>query len=158
SLPLLFRMMEASTPTAFRPDARADWERFAAAVPGGARVFASWQATEPFVLFAPQASYVNVLDAVFLLAEDRDLYARYRDVLAGRDPAVPFVVGGRFASDFFADDGGAPMARERLRADPRVRHLHDGITALDELTATGNGAFLLDWKVLPEGAPLPPTA
>lgn len=158
ALPLLFRMMEAATPTAFRPDSRDDWERFAAAVPRGARVFASWQATEPFVFFAPEASYVNVLDSVFLLAKDPELYARSRDVLAGREPDVPLVVGGRFASDYFADDGGSPMARERLRADPRVRHLHDGITALDELAQTGNGAFVLDWKLLPEGTPLPASA
>src|SRR5438093_466044 len=66
------------------------------------------------------------------------------------------VSAARFDSEFYADDGQYPFAKARLAADPRVAHLHDGIAYLYRFLGGRNADFLLDWKVLPEGAPMPP--
>lgn len=156
AVPTVFRLMQAVTPTAFRPEARADWERFGRAMPRGAKVFASWQAAEAFVFWAPQALYVNLLDSVFMLAKDAERYAAYMDILQGHEPDIPLVATSRFDSDFFADDGQSPLPRARLAADPRVTRLHDGITSLYGFGEPRDATFLLDWKVLPENGPAPP--
>lgn len=90
---------------------------------------------------------------VFLLAAAGSL-----DVLQGREPDIPFVARSRFDSDYFADDGLYPLARERLRDDPRIERLYDGTTFLYRFRDRRNDAFLLDWKVLPPTAPVPPPA
>jgi hypothetical protein len=141
----------------FRPDMRADWEAFGRALPAGARVFAPWAATEEFVFWAPQGLYLNVLDPIFMRARDPALHRLHMDVLEGREPDVPLVAGSRFASDFYADDGQYPVVRARLAGDPRVERLHDGITFLDRFVPDANAGFLLDWKVIPAGLPVPPS-
>ena len=139
----------------WRPDMRADWEAFARALPEGARVAAPWAATEAFVFWAPHAAYLDVLDPIFIAAKDAATYRLYLDLFEGRVPDIPLVAATRFDSDYYADDGQYPFARARLAADPRVVPLHDGITYLYRFLEDRNQDFLLDWKVLPGGAPLP---
>ena len=89
AIPTVFRLMQAAAPTTFAPGARADWEGFARRIPRGAKVFASWQAGEQFLLWAPDAVYVNVLDPIFMYAKNPELYrlfAAYYRV----DPAAWF--------------------------------------------------------------------
>ena len=140
----------------WRPDARADWEAFARALPEGARVAAPWAATEAFVLWAPHAEYLAVLDPIFIAAKDPATYRLYTDLFEGRVADVPLVAATRLDSDYYADDGQYPFARARLVADPRATPLHDGITYLYRFLEGRNEDFLLDWKILPDGAPLPP--
>src|SRR5207244_540920 len=68
----------------------------------------------------------------------------------------PLLATSRLDSEFYADDGQYPFAKARLALDPRVAHLHDGITSLYRFLEARNADFLLDWKVLPAGAPMPP--
>ena len=140
----------------WRPDMRADWEAFARALPEGARVAAPWAATEAFVFWAPHAAYLDVLDPIFIAAKDAATYRLYLDLFEGRVADIPLVAATRFDSDYYADDGQYPFARARLAADPRAVPLHDGITYLYRFLEDHNQDFLLDWKVLPGGAPLPP--
>jgi hypothetical protein len=148
--------MEASMSRVWRPEMRADWEAFARAVPDGAKVAAPWAATEAFVFWAPHAAYLNVLDPLFMAARDAAAYRLYLDLFEGREADIPLMATARFDSEFWADDGQYPFAKARLGADPRVAHLHDGITYLYRFLAGRNADFLLDWKVLPDGAPMPP--
>src|SRR5437879_727752 len=148
--------MQAAMSRIWRPDMRADWEAFARAMPDGAKVAAPWAATEAFVFWAPRAAYLNVLDPLFMAARDAATYRLYLYLFEGREPDVPLLAAARFDSEFYADDGQYPFAKARLAADPRVAHLHDGITYLYRFLGGRNADFLLDWKVLPEGAPMPP--
>jgi hypothetical protein len=151
-----YRMQRSSRD--FRPEMRADWEAFAKAMPAGAKVLAPWSATHEFVFWAPSAAYVNVLDPVFMFARDADSYRLFMDILQGLEPDIPLAAVSRFDSDFYADDGQTPFARIRLRNDPRVARLHDGMTYLYRFLEGKNGAFLLDWKVFPQNIPMPPSA
>ena len=150
------RMAKSASRT-FQPGMRADWEGFSRALPDEARVVAPWAATEAFVFWAPQGRYLNVLDPLFMIAKDPEAYRLYLDLLEGREPDVPLLARSRFDSDFYADDGQYPLARRRLLRDPRVVHLHEGTALLYQFVAGRNTAFLVDWKVLPDDAPLPPS-
>ena len=99
---------------------------------------------------------LNVLDPLFMAARDAATYRLYLDLFEGREPDVPLLAAARFDSEFYADDGQYPFAKARLALDPRVAHLHDGITFLYRFLEGRNADFLLDWKVLPAGAPMPP--
>src|SRR5207247_7000335 len=99
---------------------------------------------------------LNALDPLFMAARDAATYQLYLDLFEGREPDVPLLAAARFDSEFYADDGQYPFAQARLAADPRVAHLHDGIAYLYRFLGGRNADFLLDWKVLPEGAPMPP--
>ena len=140
----------------WRQDMRVDWEVFARALPEGARVAAPWAATEAFVFWAPHAVYLAVLDPIFIAAKDPATYRLYTDLFEGRVADIPLVAATRFDSDYYADDGQYPFARARLVADPRATPLHDGITFLYRFLEGRNEDFLLDWKIVPDDAPLPP--
>ena len=148
--------LEASTARIFRPEMRADWEAFARAMPDGGTVVAPWAASEHLLFWAPQARYLNVLDPIFMFLADPERYRLSREVFEGREPDLPLVARTRFDSELYADDGQYPYAKARLAADPRVTPLHDGITYLYRFVAGRNADFLLDWKVLPADAPVPP--
>jgi hypothetical protein len=159
AVPLLwlgFTRMRASSARTFDPAMRADGEALGRAMPAGATVMAPWAASEEFVFWAPQGRYLNVLDPVFMRKKDPALYALSLDVFEGREPDIPLVAAARFDSEFYADDGQYPLALGRLRADPRVVALHEGITSLHRFLPDHNRDFLLDWQVLPADAPLPP--
>src|SRR5207245_6757423 len=128
----------------------------ARAMADGAKVAAPWAATEAFVFWAPRAAYLNVLAPVFMAARGAATYRPYLDLFEGREPDIPLVATSRFDSEFYADDGQYPFAKARLALDPRVAHLHDGITYVYRFLAGRNADFLLDWKVLPEPPPMPP--
>ncbi len=148
--------MQAAMGRVWRPDMRADWEAFARAMPDGATVAAPWAATEAFVFWAPRAAYLNVLDPLFMASRDAATYRLSLDLFEGREPDIPLLAGTRLDSEFYADDGQYPFAKARLALDPRVEHLHDGVTYLYRFVAGRNDGFLLDWKVLPFDAPMPP--
>jgi hypothetical protein len=148
--------LQAASARIWRPDMRDDWAAFARALPAGAKVTAPWEASEAFVFWAPDALYLDVLDPIFMAAKDAAGYRLYTDLFEGRVADLPLVAGIRFDSDYYADDGQYPFAHARLVADPRATPLHQGVTYLYHLEADRNADFLLDWKVLPPGASLPP--
>jgi hypothetical protein len=148
------RVVESGTHV-FRPGIRADFEAFGAAVPPAARVFAPWAAAEEFVFWAPQGRYLNLLDPIFMIARDPALYARYLEVLDGKEPDVPLTAATTFDSEYFADDGQYPVVRMRLAADPRAELVRDGTAYLYRFRADRNADFMLDWKVVPPDVPAP---
>ena len=138
----------------------ADRERLAAALPAGARVAAGWRQTAIYLLWAPQGSYLNALDPLFMALPHPREHRLLREVLEGREPDVPLAAASALGSDhlaFSALGGGSALLR-RLRADPRAEALHLGYNALYRLEPGRNGRFVLDWRVLPAAGGLPPPA
>ena len=62
----------------------------AAKLPAGARVAAPWRATPLYLFWAPQASYINVLDPMFLAAVDPEAHSVQEAIFDGSEPDVPF--------------------------------------------------------------------
>jgi hypothetical protein len=137
-----------------------DREALAATLPAGARVAAPWQQTPVYMLWAPQALYLNVLDPVFLAARDPARHAIQERVFAGTEPDVPLAVAGPLASQFLAYSpyAGLDLLTARLETDPRmaIRHRLHGFNLAWEILPRRNEAFLLDWRVLPSEQTAPP--
>jgi hypothetical protein len=134
----------------------ADGARFGADLPRGARVAATWADAEFYSFWAPQATYLNVLDPIFLAAWNPAAYKATVAVFSGREPDVPLSVATILESDYLAlSRGSGIQLQARLDRDPRLHLLYRGYNTLYAL-ASANGAFVLDWRVVPEGVALPP--
>jgi hypothetical protein len=139
-----------------------DREALAAALPAGARVAAPWQQTPIYMLWAPQAVYLNVLDPVFLAARDPERHRVQQRVFSGEEPDVPLAVAGPLDSGYLAYSpyAGLDLLTARLDSDPRVaiRHRLHGFNLLWQIVPGRNDAFLLDWRLLPaaDAAAQPP--
>ena len=130
-----------------------DREAFSQALPEGALVAAPWQQTSIYMLWAPQALYLNVLDPVFLAARDPARHAAQANVFSGEEPDVPLAVAVALDSQFLAYSpyAGLDLLTARLEQDPRVaiRHRLHGFNLLWTILPDRNDAFILDWFELP---------
>jgi hypothetical protein len=134
----------------------ADREAFSRALPAGARVAADWGSTSTYLLWAPQGRYLNALDPVFMALPYPERYAALRRVLEGAEPDVPLAVATALASDYLAF---SPLKEDRafqarLPGDPRLEPRYRGYNALYRVRPAA-GAFVLDWRAVPAGTPLP---
>ena len=141
-------------------DARlADRAALARALPAGARVAAPWRSTPIYMLAAPQALYLNVLDPVFMALPHPRAYELQRRVFDGTEPDVPLAAVAGLASEIVAfprtEEHATLLAR--LAADPRARPLHQGLAVAFRVDGAAAG-FALDWRVVPAGAAMPPPA
>jgi hypothetical protein len=132
---------------------RRDLEAFSRALPDGATVAAPWGATDLYVLFAPQARYLAVLDPVYLALRAPAADELQRRVFAGSEPDLPTAVAIGLDSRFlaFPRAGADPMLVARLRADPRVRFGGRGSHLLAEMLPDRNAGFVRDWRPLDDG-------
>lgn len=129
-----------------------DRAELAAALPSGARVAAPWQQTPIYMLWAPQALYLNVLDPVFLAAHDPWRHTIQERIFAGTDPDVPLstVLGLDSRYLAFSPWAGLDLLVARLESDPRVVARHRGFNHLWEILPGANRPLLLDWHRVPE--------
>jgi hypothetical protein len=129
-----------------------DREAFSQALPEGALVAAPWQQTSIYMLWAPQALYLNVLDPVFLAARDRARHQTQANVFSGEEPDVPLAVAVGLDSHFLAYSpyAGLDQLTARLERDPRVaiRHRLHGFNLLWAMLPDRNDAFVLDWELI----------
>jgi hypothetical protein len=137
----------------------AEWAAFGRAVPPGARVAAEWGSTHLYMFWAPQAAYLNVLDPVFMALPFPRAYAASRALFEGREPDVPLALEAELASSFLALSSFHPHGDllRRLAEDPRLAARYRGYTLLYEAVAGENEDFVLDWRVVPPGAAVPPS-
>jgi hypothetical protein len=128
------------------------------ALPDGAKVAAPWNNTEAYVLAAPQARYLNVLDPVFMASPFPDIYAAQRALFDGDDRDPVLTAATRLDSDWIAFGLGPAHALldVRLSADPRAERVHAALDALYRLRPDANPAFVLDWRVAPQETTAPP--
>ncbi len=136
-----------------------EWSAFGRALPPGARVAAEWGSTHLYMFWAPQATFLNVLDPVFMHVRYPQAYRALREVFEGREPDVPMTLATELRSDYLALSRfhESSRLRQRLAADPRLREVHRAYTLLYEVVPGANERFVLDWRVVPEGR-LPPAA
>ena len=134
-----------------------EWSAFGRALPPGARVAAEWGSTHLYMFWAPQATFLNVLDPVFMTVRYPRAYAVLRAVFEGREPDVAGVLGSELRSDYIALSRYHQPARlaQRLAADPRFRPVHLAYTLLYQVVPDANSGFVLDWHLIPEGRPVP---
>lgn len=136
----------------------AEWADFGRAVPAGAKVAAEWGTTHVYMYFAPQASYLNVLDPVFMALPYPQAYQVQRDLFEGREADPAMAVEAELDSGYlaFSSFHRAPRLRERIAADPRFVPLYQGYNLLYRLEPGKNEGFQLDWRLVPAGTSLPP--
>jgi hypothetical protein len=142
-----------------------DRVQLAAALPEGARVAADWGPTATYMLWAPQARYLNVLDPVFLAMRYPEAHRALRGVLEGREADIPVTTLTTLESEYLAYPTvrGFNGLKDRLAHDPRAELLHRGSHTLVHFrppkVAEGTAHFVLDWHFASQGIwPLYPRA
>ncbi len=135
----------------------AEWRAFGQSLPPGARVAAEWGSTHIYMFWAPQATFLNVLDPVFMNVRYPRAYHSLRAIFEDREPDVPTALKAELGCDYLALSRFHQPASllHRLDNDPRLRLRYQGYTLLYELVPEANQTFLLDWRVVPEGTTLP---
>jgi hypothetical protein len=113
-----------------------------------------------YLFWAPEASYLNVLDPVFMAVPYPELYRLQRRVFAGDEPDVPQAVVAGLESEYLAISRflAPPRLIARLAADPRARLVYGGWTLLYEFAAPPEAQqddFFTQWRLVPENTQLP---
>ncbi len=132
-----------------------DRVELAVALPAGARVAADWGPTATYMLWAPHARYLNVLDPLFLATPHPVAHRTLRAVLEGREVDIPAATLAALRSEYLAYPTvrGFDGLDDRLAHDPRVEVRHRGSHTLVRFHPAAG--FELDWRVAPaRGGPL----
>lgn len=131
-----------------------DREVMAAALPAGAKVAADWGPTATYLLWAPQALYLNALDPNFMAVPFPAEHAALRLILGGEDVDVPGRTVARLDSDYLAFPlvGHEPLVA-RLGGDPRAVLLHRGSQMLYQFRPASE--LITDWRLAPGSLPPP---
>lgn len=121
-----------SLSTRLPPDVERDWTELAKHIPPGAKVAASWGATDAYVFFAPQGRYLNVLDPAMMFEKNPRAYWAHRAVLDGTEPDIARVTKTILDSDYLAFPKweATPLFLERVRNDPNLVREYDGYNVL----------------------------
>jgi hypothetical protein len=133
----------------------AEWAQLGQALPPGAKVAAEWGLAQIYLYFAPQASFLNVLDPVFMAVPYPKAYGAQRLLFAGQEPDTALTVARELDSEFLAFSAfhPTPLLAARLDGDPRWVKRHHGYSLLYQLQGGRNGDFLLDWRMARGGDP-----
>lgn len=127
-----------------------DREALSRALPDGAKVIADWGPTATYLLWAPQARYLNALDPVFMAAPYPEAFEALQSILEGREPDVPLASKRDLDSEWLAHPWNRdPELRKRLEGDPRVELVHAGLHRLVRFRPASG--FVLDWALYPAG-------
>ncbi len=134
-----------------------EWKSFGRALPPGARVAAEWGSTHLYMFWAPQATFLNVLDPIFMATPYPRAYASLRAIFEGREPDIPMALMRELRSDHIALSTYHlnVRLRQRLAADPRLKRVYQAYTSLYQVTGNANKSFILDWRIIPAGSRLP---
>ena len=132
------------------PPQRQKLERFARAVPEGAKIAAPWTNSDEYVYFAPQGRYLNLLDPVFMRSAFPRQYALQRALFSSQLSDVPLALA-ELDSEYLAfHDRSLPLLAAQVRADPRLEPLVPNGQVLYRAQPGANGDFVLDYRVAPE--------
>lgn len=135
-----------------------EWRAFGQSVPAGARVAAEWGSTHIYMFWAPQGLYLNVLDPIFMARPYPEAYGALRGIFENRESDIPLTLARDLASDHLAlSHFHQPQELLlRLAGDPRLESVYRGYTLLYRLAPEARAPFVVDWRVVPPGARLPP--
>jgi len=132
-----------------------DRRALAALLPRDAKVAATWGDADLLAFYAPQARYLEVLDPLPMSLARPDAYRAKQRIWGGDERDVPWALATVLDSDYLvasrvkADQ--ADLLR-RLKDDPRITILHDGIRLLARWVPGANERFLRPWSVAPPEA------
>lgn len=136
------------------PAQRMLFERFASALPEGAKVAAPWTVTGEYMYFAPQGRYLNVLDPVFMRAAHPREYELQRRLFRGEVLDVPAALRA-LDSDYLAfNDRILPLLAAQLRDDPRLEPLIEHGQVLYRVKPAADFGFVHDFRVATSRAAL----
>ena len=138
----------------------AEWRAFGQSLPPGARVAAEWGSTHIYMFWAPQATFLNVLDPVFMNVRYPRAYQALRAIFEDREADIPLALKAELGCDYLALSRfhqPSSLVR-RLDGDPRLRRRYQGYTLLYELVPEAGAEFVRDWRIVPEGSMVPPPA
>jgi hypothetical protein len=136
---------------------RRDWEALGKVIPDNAQVAAPWDAAEIYVWAAPQAYYINLLDPVFMVKAYPKLHSIQQKIWDGTEPDVPLAVKLHLNSDYIVFPYRKHLQLyRRLSADPRVRLLYRGYTAVFGINPKANHQFITDWEMVADSEGRPP--
>ncbi|MBI2214979.1 MAG: hypothetical protein HYU52_15130 [Acidobacteria bacterium] len=127
--------------------AEAELEQFGKAMPKGARVAATWEQAELYCFWAPQATYLNLFDPIFMALPFPEEFELQRRIFAGQEPDSPFAIASRLGSTHVAFDRGlAPQLLDRISGDPRTYPVYMSFNVIAGLRPAPR-AFFVDWRV-----------
>jgi len=131
TMPFALRSFE-SLATRLPPDVERDWVELGKHIPPGAKVAASWGATDAYVFFAPQGRYLNVLDPAMMYEKNPRAYWAHRAVLDGTERDIAGVTKNVLDSDYLAFPKweATPLLMERVNGDPCLERVYDGYHVL----------------------------
>lgn len=141
---------------ALLPERQTEYVSFGSAVPDGARIASPWLEAEAYVYWAPQGSYLNVLDPVFMAVYRPEIYGIQKNVFFGLEPDIPLTLTERLDSDYIAFSGLTSRGKnllKRLSHDPRLELRHGQFNWLYHVLRDANNNFMLDWTVYPDTLP-----
>jgi hypothetical protein len=132
-----------------------DREQLAAELPPGAKVAADWGPTATYLLWAPQARYLNALDPAFMAVPYPEEQATLRRILDGEEVDVPGKVAAVLDSEYLAFPAvGHEKLIARLKNDPRARLRHRGSHLLVQFREAKE--LVTGWQPPPPKQPLLP--
>lgn len=139
------------------PSREREWAAFGAAVPPGARVAAPWGQAQAYLFWAPQATYLDFLDPIFMALPYPREYALQRALFAGEEPDVALAVARDLGSEYLALSRflAPPRLLARLAADPRLEPVYAGYNLLFRVVPGRNVAFRTGWQLAGEGSAPP---
>ncbi len=130
--------------------AEGELERFGKAMPAGAKVAATWEATELYAFWAPQATYLNMFDPIFMAHPHPGAFELQRRLFGGMEPDTPLTAVWQLDSNVLAFDRGLSSGLlDRIVADPRVQPVYASFNVIARIREGANAPFVLDWHVLP---------
>ncbi|MEM7481544.1 MAG: hypothetical protein AAF481_10245 [Acidobacteriota bacterium] len=131
-----------------------DREAVGAALPAGARVLAPHASTGIYMLWAPEALFLNPLDPVPIYRFDPAAFQAYREILDGSEPDVPLRAATVLASDYIVYsvvESDFEAFDQRMTGDPRLTSLHRLFNGVYRIEPQANGGFVLDWDAVSAG-------
>ncbi|MGK2856926.1 MAG: hypothetical protein ACSLFQ_06950 [Thermoanaerobaculia bacterium] len=128
--------------------AESELEQFGKAMPRGAKVAATWEQAELYCFWAPQATYLNLFDPIFMALPFPEEFELQRRLFAGDEPDAPLAAAWRLGSDHIAFDRElAPALYARLSNDPRTYPAYASYNVIAGLRPAPGSPFFVDWRV-----------
>lgn len=127
----------------------ADIDRFGAAIPPGATVASTWDFTPFYFFAAPRASYLNVLDPVFMAVRYPAQYDTLERIHEGVITDVPAALSAGLGSDYIAWNAVAfPALARRAQSDPRLVPVFTSVNhQVARVDHESDHGFVTDWRI-----------
>jgi hypothetical protein len=112
---------------------------------------------ELYCFWAPQATYLNLFDPIFMARAHPAAFAAQQRLFTGEEPDAPMLVADQLESDHIAiDRGRSPLLFERLAGDPRTYPVYSSFNVIAGIRPAPAGTFFVDWRLALDDEVSPP--